>query len=62
MSHKSRFFFLAMKCLKIATLFLLELQKKPLALEHGEELIKRLLFQKHLLEIGNLNPNQCCVS
>lgn len=54
-----------MKCLKIATLFLLllELQEKPLALGHGEELIKRLLFQKHLLEISNSNPdNECCVS
>jgi len=39
-------------------LLLLELQKKPLDMGRGEEPIKRLLFQKHLLEISNLSPNQ----
>lgn len=39
-------------------LLFLELQKKALAQGHGEELIKKLLFQKHLLEISNLNSPQ----
>lgn len=39
-------------------LLFLEHQKKALALGHGEELVKKLLFQKHLLEISNLNSPQ----